>query len=154
MSVTLQTVAVVVAGLMVGNEFCVSAFIHPRLRALDDRAHAAAAQAIARALGAAMPPWYAATLILSAVVAYGLRHSGPVPFRLGCASAALWLVSIVYSIAWEVPINTQVAGWDLEHLPDDWKQIRLRWDTLHAVRVVILTVALVCLVVACLMSQG
>jgi hypothetical protein len=33
-SLVLQTTAIITAGLMVGNELCVSAFVHPRLRAL------------------------------------------------------------------------------------------------------------------------
>jgi hypothetical protein len=153
MFITEEAIAIMVAGLMVGVELCISAFVHPRLRGLEDRAHATAAKALAGALGAAMPFWYAATLLLTAAAAWGLRHAGPAPFRLACVSAGLWLASIIYSIP-EVRINAQIAAWDLEHLPGNWKTLRLTWDRLHAVRVVILTVALACLVIACLSKKG
>ena len=115
---------------------------------------AAAAKAIARVLGAVMPLWYAGTLLLSGAVAFSLRHVGHTPFQLACVSAALFLAAIVYTITGLVPINTRIAGWDLEALPGDWKQMRLTWDARHTLRVVILAVAFVCLVTACLTSRG
>ncbi len=154
MFMTEEVIAIMVAGAMVGNEFCISVFVHPRLRALDDRAHAAAAQALAGALGAAMPFWYAATLLLTAAVAWELRHAGPVPFRLACVSAVLWLAAIIYTLAGPARINARVAAWDLERLPGDWNKLRLTWDRLHAVRVVVLIAALACLVTACLFAGG
>ncbi len=153
LSVALQTAAIIVAGLMVGNELCISAFVHPRLRALDDRLHIAAVQALARALGAVMPFWYAATLPLTGIVAYRLHAARAASAPLAGISAALWLFSILYTVAGPVRINVQVSGWDLERLPEDWKQQRGRWDTLHAIRVVILVVALACLVAACLEAR-
>ena len=45
--ITLQIITVVIAGLMVGNELAVSAFVHPQLYRLDDQYHAATSKALA-----------------------------------------------------------------------------------------------------------
>jgi hypothetical protein len=55
----------------------------------------------------------------------------------------------VYSLLSPVPINNQVARWQLDSLPANWRDLRRRWDLLHAIRVVFLIVALILLVAAC-----
>jgi len=152
-SLTLYTIAILASGLMVGNELAVSVFVHPRLRALDDRSHAAAAQALARVYGAVMPFWYAAVLLLTAWIAATMRPVWSTPAWLAVASATLWLCAIVFSLLGPVRINNEVIGWDLQALPTDWKARRQRWDQLHAIRVFLLLGALICLVAACLMGS-
>jgi hypothetical protein len=49
----LNVVAILVAGLMVGCELAIVAFIHPALDTLPDTAHQPAASAIARVFGTA-----------------------------------------------------------------------------------------------------
>ena len=61
----LNVVSIFVAGLMVGCELAIAAFIHPTLNTLPDKVHLPAASAIARVMGTAMPPWYAFTLLLT-----------------------------------------------------------------------------------------
>src|SRR5271165_5818489 len=54
------------------------------------------------------------------------------------------LVGIDYFLApGPVPINNRVGQWDLNHLPQDWKSDRRRWDMLHAIRIAILFAAFV-----------
>ena len=142
--------ALTLAGPMVGNEFAVGVFVHPALWKLDDATHARAVQRLAKVLGTVMPFWYASTLILSSIVAYQLYAAGRTnAFHWAAGASVLWLVSIIYTIALPVPINHQVARWNPDALPADWKALRRRWDTLHTIRIVWLIVALVCLAVAC-----
>lgn len=147
----LKTISVIVAGLMVGNELAVSAFVHPRLSALDDKVHAASAQALARVYGAVMPIWYAAVLILT--VALTLVVPWSIATELAAVAAAIWLGSIIFTLVFPVPINNQVIRWDLDALPDNWKALRKRWDQFHAIRIVMLLLALTCLTVACLIAE-
>jgi uncharacterized membrane protein len=149
----LYTLAIVASGLMVGNELAVSAFVHPRLRALDDRSHAAGAQALARIYGAVMPFWYATVLLLTVLTAATMRPAWSGRAWLAVASALLWFCAIVFTLLGPVRINNEVISWDLRALPTDWKSRRQQWDRLHAVRVCILVAALVCLVVACLIGS-
>ena len=143
-----------VAGTMVGNELAVAVFFHPRISALDDATHARAAQALAAALGRAMPFWYALTLLLSGAVAFFARPAGTPGHWLALSAAGLFAAIIVYTVLLEVPINNQVARWHLESLPANWRELRRRWDALHAVRVGVLALALVLLVISCLLSSA
>jgi hypothetical protein len=55
----------------------------------------------------------------------------------------------IYSVLLPVPINNQVARWQPDSLPGNWRELRNRWDMLHAIRVGFLVVALVLLVTSC-----
>ncbi len=148
----IEIAAIIVAGTMVGNELAVAIFFNPRVSALDDATHVRAAQALAAALGRAMPFWYALTLLLSGAVAFFARPSGTPGHGLALAAAGFFAAMIVYSVLLPVPINNQVARWRPESLPADWRQLRRRWDALHAIRVAVLLLALVLLIMSCLPS--
>jgi hypothetical protein len=138
----IETGAVMVAGTMVGNELAVAIFFHPRISALDDATHARAARALAAALGRAMPFWYALTLVLSLGVAFYARPGGTPGHGMALTAAILFGATIAYTVLFAVPINKKVAQWKPESLPSNWRELRLRWDRLHAIRVVVILVAL------------
>lgn len=143
---TLQIITITVAGLMVGNEFAVAAFIHPALNRLPEDASVSGASAVASILGRYMPFWYALTLLLTlcdAVVLHLLFGRWPVLIGV---SALLWVVSILYSVTMLVPINNRVSSWTPGNRPSDWKSDRNRWDQLHRWRVLLLTISLVFLI--------
>lgn len=152
-AIFLHVAAVVIAGLMVGNELAVSVFVHPSLNRLDDTAHAPAAQSLARIYGKVMPFWYALVLILTTAVATNVRPAWSEAWWLAIVSAALWVLSIVFTLIGPVPINNQVIGWDLDRLPPEWKDLLKRWNQLHAVRVALVLAAFVSLVTACLVHS-
>jgi hypothetical protein len=60
---------------------------------------------------------------------------------------------IVLTIALPVPISNQIAGWDLDRLPEDWLNMRRRWDLYHRVRVLLLFFALILLILAALLNR-
>lgn len=137
----LNVVAILVAGLMVGCEFAVAAFIHPTLDALPDDVHQPAASALARVLGTAMPFWYILTSLLTlAEVVIRWRQSGHVPICFA-TSAVLWILAIVVTLIALVPVNNRIASWEKSTTPADWKTYRRRWDLRHRWRVVLLTIA-------------
>ena len=150
----LELAAIVVAGTMVGNELAVAVFFHPRISALDDATHVRAAQALAAALGRAMPFWYALTLLLSGAVAFFDRPAGMPGHGLALTATGLFAAMIVYTVLLSVPINNQIAKWQPDSLPANWRELRRRWDTLHAIRVGVLLLALVLLVTSCLLSSA
>ena len=146
----LNVVAIVVAGLMVGCELSIAAFIHPTLDTLPEEVHLPAASAIARVMGAAMPFWYALTLLLTVVEGAIHWHTlGRLPIWI-VASAVLWILVIVCTVTILVPINTRIASWATSTPPADWKRSRSRWDLLHRWRVVVLATAFVLLIVGIL----
>jgi len=148
----LETAAIVAAGMMAGNELCVSIF-HAALRRMEERTQFELGKASAAVFGKFMPFWYAATLLLSGAVAYSLRRTGGAA-RLADLAAALFLVSIVYNVTLLVPINSRIASWQWDTRPGDWAQARQTWDTRHLARVSLLIAAFACLVLGCLTQTG
>ncbi|HEY2083059.1 MAG TPA: DUF1772 domain-containing protein [Verrucomicrobiae bacterium] len=142
----LEIVAIVVAGTMTGNEIAVAVFFHPRIGRLEDGVHVRAAQTLASALGAAMPFWYALTFLLSLAATFVAHSAWSRPWWLALGSTVLFALMIVYSLLLPVPINNQIARWQPDSLPANWRELRRRWDTLHAIRVVFLVIALILLV--------
>lgn len=145
----LEVVSIAVAGTMVGNELAVAVFVHPRLSRLDDASHVRAVQPLAAVLGAVMPFWYALTLAGALLVAFVARPAGTSGHGGALAAAGLFAAMIVYTVLLPVPINNQVACWKPEALPANWRELRRRWDRLHAFRVAVLAVAFLLLVAAC-----
>lgn len=148
----LGVVAIIVAGLMVGTELAIAAFVHPALNKLPDDVHRPAASALARVLGTVMPVWYPLVLVLTlAEVILRWRQSGQLPIWLA-TSAILWLLASVYSLTSLVPINTRIASWETSAPPADWKLYRNRWDMHHRWRTVLLTIAFTFLIVGVIAS--
>ncbi len=145
----LEIIAIVVAGTMTGNEIAVAVFFHPRISRLNDAVHVRAVQALAIGLGSAMPFWYALTFLLSLAIIFFAHPTWNTPWWLALGATALFAAMSIYSVLLPVPINNQVARWQPDSLPANWRDLRGRWDTLHAIRVGFLVVALVLLVTSC-----
>ncbi|MBV9678004.1 MAG: DUF1772 domain-containing protein [Acidobacteriaceae bacterium] len=139
----LEMVTTACAALLIGNELAVAAFVHPTLAKLPDMVHATAAKALAYLLGRVMPFWYALVLVLMVGEALWNRPFLQAPGLYFSIASALWALSIVYTIVGPVPINNRIASWNLDHLPENWRQDRAKWDGLHRLRVVLLIVTLV-----------
>ncbi len=142
-TLVLTIAAIIAAGLLVGSELAIAAFVHPTLDKLPDDVHLPAASALARVQGTVMPFWYALVFLLTlaeAVVQW--HHSGRLPIWIA-ASAVLWILAILYSVTALVPINNRLKS----NPPPDWKTYRRRWDLLHRWRVVLLTIAFAFLIV-------
>lgn len=143
----LNVVAIIVAGLMVGSELAIAAFIHPTLDTLPDEVHLPAASALARVLGTAMPFWYILTFVLTlAEVVIRWHQSGNVPIWIG-TSAVLWMLAVAVTLIALVPVNNRIKSWEGSTPPVDWKTYRRRWDGRHRWRVVLLTIAFAFLIV-------
>ncbi len=123
----LNVIAIIVAGLMVGSELSIAAFVHPTLDRLPDAVHLPAASALAE------------VLIL-------WHQSGRLPIWIA-TSAILWALASLYSVTTLVPINNRIVSWAKVTPPADWKTFRSRWDLLHRWRVVLLTIAFAFLIV-------
>src|ERR1700738_4268670 len=94
----LHVVAIIVAGLMVGSELAIAAFVHPTLDKLSDDVHLPAASALARVLGTVMPFWYVLVFLLTLAEGVVQWHqSGRIPIWIA-ASAVLWVLAILYSV--------------------------------------------------------
>jgi hypothetical protein len=135
-----NVVTVFVILVMIGVEFCVSAFINPVMRQLEVEPQAKALSLFARLLGGVMPFWYGACLLLIAVQVW--LHRGTAVFPLLVIAAVLWLAVIVFTVAVLVPINNRIAA----RSSADWQCEHRRWNNLHELRVLVLAIAAFCLV--------
>jgi Anthrone oxygenase len=145
----LETVAIVVAGTLTGSELAVAVFFHPRISRLDDAVHIRTAQTLAKVLGMVMPFWYALTFLLALALTFVAHPARSMQWWLALAATVLYALISVYSVLLPVPINNQVARWQPDSVPANWRDMRRRWDLLHALRVVFLVITLILLVASC-----
>jgi hypothetical protein len=150
MAVVYDAIAATVAAAMAGNEFAVAAFVHPQLYRLDDKAHAQAASFLARTLGRWMPIWYALAFLL--ILGAYWEHHPSEPSRLILAAGALWLLIIVWTLLVLVPINNRISRLNPQSPYEGWRGDRVRWDRLHRIRVVLLTVAVLTFITGLLLT--
>lgn len=140
----LDSLAVVITGLMVGVELAVAAFFNPLVARLPDDAFRAARGGNGRVLGTVMPFWYAATLVLvglSAVYGWG----GPRGWL--CAVAAGLMAAVVLAtVTLLVPLNNRIAKWPTTG--EVSRELAARWDRRHQLRVVALLAVFVLLAIA------
>jgi uncharacterized membrane protein len=145
----LEVAAVVVAGMLTGSEFAVAVFFHPRISRLEDAVHIRAAQTLAKVLGIVMSFWYPLTILLALAVTLVAHTEWSTPWWLALSSTVLLALISIYSLLLPVPINNLVARWQPDSVPPNWRELRRRWDMLHAIRVVFLIIALILLVASC-----
>ncbi len=142
----LDIVTTISIGLLIGTEFAVAVFINPILRKLDPREELQAIRLFGASLGAAMPFWYVGSLLLliaEAVVGY--HQPGE---NLLIAACVIWVAVIVLTVLFLVPINNRLVRVDLNAPPETALAEHGKWDLLHRWRVVSLTGAMVCFLVA------
>lgn len=73
-----------------------------------------------------------ASMVPVLVLSYNER---PVTFVLTLAALALFLVTLLVTVAVEVPIVKRIVTWTAPTLPDDWRHLRDRWGAFHHVRI-------------------
>jgi uncharacterized membrane protein len=73
--------------------------------------------------------------------------------KLAVAGSVCYAAVLAISLRTDVRINKQVARWSVQSPPDDWTLIRARWVRFHIVRTLFSLPALVCYVLACLVSR-
>jgi len=144
----LDIVTTVCIGLLIGTEFAVAVFINPILRKLGAREELRAIRLFGAKLGATMPLWYGASLVLL-IAERVFRHGEPGVLPL-IAASALWASAIVLSIVFLVPINNRLVHTDPEAAPEPALKEAGQWDAMHRWRVATLTAAMVCFLIAVL----
>jgi uncharacterized membrane protein len=142
----LDMVMITSAGLMVGSELAISAFVNPAVWRLENGPQAQALSILARSLGRAMPFWYGSCLALLALESFLHRHEMALAPLL--IAAALWVGAIVLSISALVPINNRIASLNTAAPAPGWESDHRRWDALHRIRILLLLIALLVLVSA------
>ena len=139
----LDTVTITFAGLMVGSEVAVSAFVNPAVWQLESGPQAQGLSSLARSLGRVMPVWYGLCLALLALESFLHRHQAAlVPL---VAATLIWAGVVIFSIAMLVPINNRIASLNAAAPAPGWKRDHKKWNSLHRVRIALLAAAVLAL---------
>jgi uncharacterized membrane protein len=137
----LNIVTIVCIGLMIGVEFSVSAFINPVLWKLERSAQMQAISLFAKLLGFVMPFWYALGLVLLVAETFFHWHQ-PHAFLLDIA-VGIWVLVILLTLLFLVPINNQIARIDPSSAADWALRDHRKWDAMHRLRVLALITSMV-----------
>jgi hypothetical protein len=128
----LETLGLLFAGVLAGEEFIVRYGVQPALTSLDDLPHLLARQALVRRLRVVVPALMAPTVLLAiATVITGGVGAG---FGFRVAALAALVAFVLFSFLGTVPINIRVNEWDAEHPPADWKRVVARWQFIDVFR--------------------
>jgi uncharacterized membrane protein len=73
--------------------------------------------------------------LLSAVPVLVLSWGQPLTFATTAVALALFIGTLIVTMAVEVPIVKRIDQWTVATLPADWRQQRDRWCTFHVLRV-------------------
>jgi uncharacterized membrane protein len=141
--------APLILGFTASAEFASFAFIHPVIRRLESGDHIRVEQGLLRTFGRVMP----VLMPLSAVVTVAYAAAGDGgggEAALRWVGAGLVLLSVITTLAVNVPINAATSRWDPEQPPPDWRAIRQRWEQFQGIRTVPLLIAfvLICLAIS------
>jgi len=141
-------VAVVLTGFTACAEFGSYAFVHPVIRRLSAEQHVQVEQGLLKTFGRIMPVLM--TLCVVVALAYAIQMNGQPGLTRGVrwAAAVAFLLALISTIVFNVPVNLATGRWDPKHLPSDWKQTRNRWEFFQGVRAFLLLLGFVLLSLA------
>jgi uncharacterized membrane protein len=142
----LQSIGLLLAGLLAGEEFIVRYGVQPALNKLEDRSHLEARQSLVRRLRIVVPAVMIPTVLAGvAVLVFGGSGAG-----LGFRWGGVWALAafVLFSFLGTVSINIQVNGWNIDNPPADWRQTVRRWEQIDVFRSAAAIAAFACFTIA------
>ena len=138
LSRNVRFVNLLLAALLAGNEFGTWAAVHRALWSMPTPEHIRAEQALTRRFASIMPFWMVSVLV-SCLPALALaRRKGAPALRFTLAGTFCFVAMLVSTVRGNVPINNRTLELSPEETPpEEWRELRERWDRLHAMRVVL-----------------
>ena len=145
----LEFVTLVVTGFTSCAEFGSYAFVHSVIRRLPPEHQVFVEKGLLRTFGRVMPILMALCPALS--IAYATQASAGLGALVGIRwmSALVFVAALISTILFNVPINLATRRCNPHDPPQNWKEIRNRWELFQAVRSWLLLIgfALLCLAV-------
>jgi uncharacterized membrane protein len=123
------------AGMITGHEFAGLVAVHPALAKLSPVAAIRAEQEIYRRNGTIMPAYMSAT-VASFLPVLALERDRQSPaFRLTLAGALCFAGMLAVTLTRNLPINSRLVALPPEEASvAEFRELRQRWDRLHAIR--------------------
>jgi hypothetical protein len=123
----------VLAALLTGHELGTLGVLHPALQKLPDADEVAGEKLVTRPAGARDAAADDSTVTTGVAATAALDGRKRTLIGAGTTAYALMLA---LTLAGNVPINARTLRWDVTaDDPSDWRQLRRRWDRLHALRI-------------------
>lgn len=141
-------IALTVTGFAACAEFGSYAFVHPVIRKLPREHHVFVEKGLLKTFGRVMPILMTLCVILSISYAVSFNAIDGTARLFRWASAISFTVALVSTIIFNVPINAATGKWDAENPPENWKEIRNRWEFFQALRSWLLLIGFVLLCLA------
>ncbi len=82
-----------------------------------------------------------------------MNRQGGSAWGVRWAAAVAFILALISTIIFNVPVNLATGRWDSKKLPSDWKQTRNRWEFFHGVRSWLLLIGFVLLSLALTLKQ-
>ena len=130
-----RLVNLVLAGMLTGNEFSGFMAIYPALGRLSPLGRLQAEQEIYRRYGRIMPFYMSSTIASFAPVLLLQRRPGSPAFRLTLAGMVCYSAMLAITLSRNLPINKRIEELPTEEASfEEFRELKERWDRLHAAR--------------------
>lgn len=127
-------VNLLLASVLVGNEFGSWVGFHPALGTLQTGAQIQAEQALTRRYGRLMPGLMTATIVSCLPLLSLIQDRRSVAFRGALGGMLSFLAMLGVTFVGNMPINRRVLALSADAQPADWRALRTRWDRWHTLR--------------------
>jgi hypothetical protein len=128
-------IAVLLAGVLAGSELTSWGIVHPTLWKLEHDAQVRAEKLTYRRF-ASIDPFLMTATVVACFIAAGTLDGSSATLALVAGTCFAGMLAI--TLVGNMPINLRVFRWDEERGdPEEWRQLRRRWDRLHSVRIVL-----------------
>jgi hypothetical protein len=144
----LAFITLTVTGFTSGAEFGSYAFVHPVIRYLPLEHHIRVEQGLLKTFGRVMPVLMTLCVFLSVSCAINLNSVDGVARFARWASAASFIVALVSTIIFNVPINLATGRCDVSSPPEKWQETRNHWEFFQGLRSWLLLIGFVLLCLA------
>jgi uncharacterized membrane protein len=75
-----------------------------------------------------------ATLLMMLLAIWQSRRVNKSSFYLYALSFLFMVVTLIITVAVEVPVDNQIKTWTVTTVPANWKSLRHTWDEFHTIR--------------------
>ena len=147
----LEFATLMITGFVACAEFGSYAFVHPVIRRLPPAPHLQVEQGLLRTFGRVMPVGMTLCVVLAIANASATESDGGSQFW-GWSACAAFILALVSTIVFNVPINLATGKWEADNPPPDWKQTRNRWEFFQGVRSWLLLIGFVLICAAAAME--
>jgi uncharacterized membrane protein len=126
--------------------------VHPVIRHLPPEHYVSVEKGLLKTFGRVMPVLMTLCVVLSIAYAIQLNAVVGAANTIRWSSAIAFVAALVSTIIFNVPINLATERWNPQDPPQNWKEIRNRWEFFQGVRswLLLIGVFFLCLAVATL----